>query len=555
VRRLRSAASITALAVIAGATAATAATAPASPRERSSSLLGDTASLVPSVCALGSTILQRIANGTQLGRSGQIQIVPRAPNFVSGGLSHAGPFDYLQRVPMLWYGPGFIRPGFHREPVTLADVAPTEGAILHYPFAAPDGHVLPGVVDPSASDVPRLVVTLVWDAAGRDVLDAWPHDWPYLKSLTPRGAWFDDATVGASPSNTPPGHAIIGTGAFPSRTGLVDEFMSLGDVVQKPFDDGPGSLLLPTLGDLYDRAMGNRPIVGTVATLDTHVGMMSHGSMWGGGDGDIAVTRELEGSVKGGAEGLSWNLTPAMARFYRLPPYVNDVPGFSRDIAALDRADGQLDGRWRQNSIEQLNNGFDTPARTPYQTRLIEAIVKREGFGRDRVPDLLYLNYKAIDTIGHIFSLNSPEMKDAIDAQDPDLRRLVDFLNRRVGTGRWAMVLVADHGHQYDPTVSGAFEIGIDQLEADIVKRFDDDGDGTPLIEWVRPTEIWLDTSELRQNGYDLTEVSRYIAQLTEAQTSKPGVPIQLGHADDAVFSAAFPSAMLDHLPCLKAAA
>ena len=73
--------------------------------------------------------------------------------------------------------------------------------------------------------------------------------------------------------------------------------------------------------------------------------------MWGGGDRDIAVTRQLEGSVKGGTEGLSWNLTSAMAPFYRLPNYVNDIPGFKQDISALDRADGQLDGKWRQNSI------------------------------------------------------------------------------------------------------------------------------------------------------------------------------------------------------------
>jgi hypothetical protein len=515
------------------------------------SVVGDTSSLLPTVCGLPRTVIERIAHGTRPDRSGEIQLVPKDPNFVSGGLSHAGPWDYLQRVPMLWYGPGFIRPGEHDEPVTLADVAPTAGALLDYRFQAPDGGVLRDALLPAGQrPLPRLLVTLVWDAAGRDVLDTWPRDWPYLRSLIPKGAWYENATVGASPSNTPPGHAIIGTGAFPNLSGLVDEYVSFGQTIQKPFDDGPGSLVLPTLGDLYDRAMGNRPIVGTVATLDPHIGMMSHGSMWGGGDRDIAVTRQLEGSVKGGAEGLSWNLTSAMAPFYRLPAYVNSIPGFKRDIEDLDRRDGQLDGDWRGNSIAQLNNGFDTPARTPYQTRLIETIIQREGFGRDRVPDLLYLNYKAIDTIGHIFSLNSPEMRDALDVQDPDLRTLVRYLNRRVGSGQWAMVLVADHGHQYDPAVSGAFQIGIDQLEARIAQRFDDDGDRRPLIQWVRPTEIWLDTRELRDNGYDLSEVSSFILQLTQADTRKPGVPIEAGDASDTVFRAAFPSAMLANLDC-----
>jgi hypothetical protein len=457
---------------------------------------------------------------------------------------------------MLWYGPGYIRPGVSTQPVTLADIAPTEGALLDYPFDAPSGRALQSALLPAAQrPLPRLLVTLVWDAAGRDVLDAWPHDWPYLKSLIAKGAWFENATVGASPSNTPPGHAIIGTGAFPHVSGLVDEYVSFGHTIEKPFDAGPGSLTVPTLADLYDRAMGNKPIVGTVATLDPHLAMMSHGSMWGGGDKDIAVTRQLEGSVKGGTEGLSWDLTSTMAPYYRLPSYVNAVPGFKQDIAALDRADGSIDGRWRKNDIAQMNNGFDTPARTPYQTRLIEAIVHREGFGQDATPDLLDLNYKAIDTIGHIFSLNSLEMKDAIVTQDASLHALVSFLNRQVGRGQWVMALIADHGHQFDPAVSGAFEIGIDQLQTAIEGAFDDDGDSTPLIEWLRPTEIWLDTGELRQNGHDLTEVSQFIMRLTQAQTHRPGAPIAPGHANDPVFEAAFPSAMLSQLPCLKAAA
>lgn len=516
------------------------------------SIQGATSTLTTTVCGLGREILNRIANGTRIDRGGEIQLVPKDPNFVSGGLSHAGPFDYLERIPMLWYGPNYFRAGTYTDRVTLADVAPTEGELLGYPFDAPDGRVLSDALLPAGDRrMPRLVVTLVWDAAGRNVLDAWPTDWPYLNSLIEEGAWFERATVGSSPTNTPPSHATIGTGAFPDRTGVLDEYIRFGRTLEKPFARGPGALVMPTLADLYDRAMHNAPLVGTIATLDPHIGMMGHGSMWGGGDKDIAVTRQLEGSVKGGAEGLSWNLTSSMAPFYRLPNYVNAIPGFKQDIADLDRTDGQLDGGWRQNSISQLANGFDTPARTPYQTRLIEAIIQREGFGRDRVPDLLYLNYKAIDTIGHIFSLNSVEMKDAIDVQDPDLRALVDFLNRQVGTGRWAMVLIADHGHQYDPAVSGAFQIGVDQLKADIVRRFDD-ADATPLVEWVRPTQIWLNVQELRQNGHDLTQVSAFIMQLTQDDTRKPGTPIEPADARDRVFDAAFPSTMLRDLPCLE---
>jgi hypothetical protein len=90
-------------------------------------------------------------------------------------------------------------------------------------------------------------------------------------------------------------------------------------------------------------------------------------------------------------------------------------------------------------------------------------------------------------------------------------------------------------------------------VKAGIERRFDD-GDEAPLVEWVRPTEVWLDTQELARNGHDLSEVSRFVAGLTQSQTQKPGVPIEPGHANDRVFQAVFPSAMLASRPCLEQA-
>ena len=45
---------------------------------------------------------------------------------------------------------------------------------------------------------PKLLVTLVWDGAGRNVLDQWPDDWPFLASLIQRGVWYDAAEIGSS---------------------------------------------------------------------------------------------------------------------------------------------------------------------------------------------------------------------------------------------------------------------------------------------------------------------------------------------------------------------
>lgn len=499
-------------------------------------------------------VLLRTWRGVRTDRSGDIQIVPADPNFVNGGLTHATPFDYTQDVPLFLYGPGYVRPGVYGDPVTLADLAPTTAALLKFPFETPDGAPQrQALLPPSERPLPALVVTMVWDSAGDDVLDRWPRSWPYLRSLRRDGAWFSNATVGASPSNTPIGHATIGTGTFPMRHGFVDEYIRINGRMQKPNANGPAFLLEPTLADLYDVAEGNRPQVGAIATLAAHIMMMGHGSQWGAGDRDLAVTREKEFGETAGAEDVRWNLTSAMAPFYELPAYVNELPPLSEYVDDVDRADGALDGMWRDNDIAQLSDGFDTPARTPFQQTLVETVIEREGFGADDVPDLLYVNYKAIDTVGHLFSADGIEMSDTIATQDAALEGFVDFLNATVGPGRWVLALTADHGTQRDPDTSGAFMIDIKKLESGLIETFDD-GDGVRLVQKVRPTEIWLDTVELEENGFTLEQVSQWFLELTQADTYKNRNLPRPGHEGDPVFAAALPSSILSGLPCLPEA-
>jgi hypothetical protein len=505
------------------------------------------------VCSQNApAVLLRTWHGTQLGRSGDIQVIPKYPNFMGAGLPHATPYAYTQDVPLFLWGPGYVKPGTYTRPTFLTDIAPTEGSLLKFPFPAPDGTAQDQALLPSGQrPVPRLIVTLVWDSGGMDVLNTWKHDWPYLHSLVPQGAWFTHATVGASPSNTPTGHAEIGTGAFPMRNGFTDDYIRLNGVIQKPNANGPAFLEEPTLADLYDRAKGNKPIVGTVASLAAHVMMMSHGSLWNGGDRDIAITREVSNASTAGAEAPRWNLSSAMGPYYRMPAYANSLPSLSHYLRPLDALDGRVDGKWRQNSISQLLHGFDTPARTPYQTKLIETVIKREHFGRDQIPDLLYLNYKAIDVIGHAFSANSPEMSDTVKIQDEALRVLVTFLNQQVGKGKWVMVLTADHGTQLLPTFSHAFVADITAFTQAIEHAFDHDGDNTPLLERVRPTQLWVDPQELQDNHTTLNAISQYIMGLTQAQTIRAGKAPNPATANDRVFAGALPSTLLSHLPCM----
>ena len=512
--------------------------------------------LVKVACSLPHEQLLRIWHGWRPDRGAQLTFVPKEPNFVGSGLPHVGPWDYIQTVPMLWYGPGFVRArGEVDRPVTVADIAPTTAELLKFEgFRAPDGRPMIDAVLPEVDrTLPRLVVTMVWDAGGINVLEEHPHAWPFTKSLIPQGAWYTDATVGSSPTSTAQIHATIGTGSFPMHHGIVGHNMLVAGRITGPWNQGPSFLVEPTFADIYDRALDNEPVAGIVGTVDIHLGMLGHGSFFSGGDRDIALTRSVIGGETLTDEGFEWNLPEREAAYYELAGYANAVGGFEQDKKEVDQADGQLDGKWRDNDIEELLQGFDTPARTPYQQRVVERVIQKEGFGADDVPDLLYLNYKEIDYVSHVWSMNSPEMFDAVLAQDRAMQDLVRFLDREVGKGRWAMVLTADHAAMPDPAASGGYQISAGPMQEMIDREFGRP-QGPEIVELMQPTQAFLNMKELEANGHSVEDVARFMMTFTQAQTAGGGVVPTPGEENDVVMEAAFPSAIMQDLPCLPEA-
>jgi hypothetical protein len=506
-------------------------------------------------CSIPHEWLLRTWRGYRSDRSGEIQILPKEYNVVGSGLPHVGPWPYVQDVPVFWYGPGHIRArGIVNRPVTLADIAPTQAELLHFDqFHAPDGVSMSEAIVPGQKP-PKLIVTVIWDAAGMDVLDPWKDAWPYLRSLIPKGTWYSEATVGSSPSSSAQDHAIIGTGAFPDHHGIVGHRLRIGGKITTPWGQGPQLLITPALADVYDRAMDNRPIVAGFTTVSIHLGMIGHGSMWGGGDKDIATTREVFDAATLGEESFRWNLSPVLRQYFRFPSYVNSVSGLEQDVRTLDAADGKVDGKWRTHPFAELLQGFETPARIPYQTRVLEALIEREGFGADSVPDLLFVNYKEIDFVSHIWSANSLEMRDAVAWQDRSLEELIEYLDSKVGSGNYVLLVTSDHGSMVSPKLYGGFQISPGAVATGINETFDHDGDSTRLVELIQPTQIMINMQELRENGATLAQVSQWIMGLTKGETAGEGVFVPPDQADELVFQAVFPSSIMKNLPCLPEA-
>ena len=471
-------------------------------------------------------------------RDTDLIIVPAAYNYAGSGTytSHAGPYDYLQDVPLIFYGPGQIRAVGDVDPageVTLADVAPTEAQIIDFSFPDRTGVPLTSILEREA-DPPRLVVTISVDGMGWNVLDRWRGRWPHLESIIDSGASVD-AVVGSSPSITPPAHTNMSTGFFPRDHGvtgigvraadgeIVGGFAANPDTGGARMADPTINLKATTLGDLWDLETENSAKVALIASGNYPLGMLGHGSSLEGADKDIAAMSAAEGTWATNTD------------YFALPSYVNDdVSGPEPYLRDTDLLDGELDGKWRGHDFPLEAS----PALAPWTNEVVKAILDREGFGDDSITDLLFLHHKAPDIAGHEWNMINPEQGDVIESVDTGIGDLRSWLDREIGAGEYVVVITADHGQT--PLGQGS-AISMGEIRADIDRRFDTTENDVSLVERSSPTSLFLNREEMRRNKVSPERIASFLSAYTASENSQQG-------GDELLFRAAFPGRELSRV-------
>lgn len=463
--------------------------------------------------------LRIVDRGTVVGRSPDITFLPKRPHYAGGfnSTSHSGPDDYLQEVPLTFYGPGFIREQGMIEldrQATVADIAPTIAELIDFPFPKdrPGTVIQEALLPPEErAGKPAVVVVVAWDGGGLNVLDQWPDAWPNLKRLGTRGTDVAGAIVGSSPSVTPAVHATIGTGAFPDRHKAVDIYMRAGGRIQQAWADvSPKLLRMTTLADIYDRANGNEPKIGLVAEHAWHFGMIGHGAATPGGDHDVAALISYSGTTE---------TNPSL---YSLPPSAVDVPGLDEALRSVDADDGEIDSQWLGHELTGIAKG--TPVWIKQQTNINKSVLSGEGFGQDDIPDLFFTNYKVLDLVGHEYNMINPEVRSALEYTDADLADLETHLNQTVGRSRWVMIVTADHGQQPIASAIDAWPISVQEMAADLAAHFELEEE---LVQETRVTGLWLDQVALESVGGSIDEVAEFLLDYTIEDNAQDDIPAE----------------------------
>lgn len=445
--------------------------------------------------------LPHFARSYYPGRSGQIMIVPREGHFITrdepaNAFMHGSPWGYDSRVPLLFHGAG-VRRGRFDVPARHQDIAPTIARIIGLPVPLTmTGRPLAVAIAPGAPP-PRLVLLVVLDAFRADYLARHAAALPTLGRLAREGARFPRAEVDYLPSATGVAHATISTGAPPSVHGIPVNtvFDSATGKMSDPFPDrSPRNLMAPALADAWAEATDGRAIIATLGGLFYAAGALAgHGACQVGGRPVLAASYETRTG--------RWETN---AGCYRLHPLLAD-----RTPAAIWES---ARGLWRGHDITGPDLVRRSSLFAAYEADSAIAVLEAEPFGGDDVTDLVLLNFKTADYIGHTYGPDSPETAEGVAAIDTAVGRLITAAEKKAGPGRLLVVVTADHG--MPPLLDPSRRHIASKMVSDLNARLDPEGKGVVRHYEASNAQMFVDRGRLRDLGLSLRDVRRHLESL-----------------------------------------
>ena len=337
---------------------------------------------------------------------------------------------------------------------------------------------------------PKLVVVLVFDQMRGDYLDRWQSLFREdgFKRLQTQGAWFTDCHYPYAGTMTGPGHASILSGTGPSKHGIISNDWydhAAGESVNcasndryqfvPPLKKNPEPEKIPTIPAKVKRA-GNpeRMLSETVAdvlkakTKGRAIGlsMKDRGALLPMGrspdavywfNGQFLTSTYYRDSIPAWVSDFNKN---GLAESY----FGKDWTRFRNDVdydkyAGPDDAPGEGKGVTQGGKFPHPTTGgaksalgkyYDAVATSPFGNELLLAFAKscidHEKLGQKEAADLLTISFSANDLVGHVYGPDSHEVLDITLRSDALVAELLKYLDEKVGAGKYAVLLTADHG-------------------------------------------------------------------------------------------------------------
>jgi hypothetical protein len=444
-----------------------------------------------------SRFLEMFARSYFPGRSGQIMVVPREGDIITRDepdirYMHGSPWPYDTAIPMFFVGKA-IRPGRYPAPAVQQDVAATIAAVLNAAMpATASGRVLP-IVRPGATP-PRAVLLLVLDGTRPDYFSRYAKQMPTLTALRQRSAWMSAARLNTLPSNTAVGHATIATGADPRAHGVTGNNVYEGTKKARHdmfggFD--PRDLVAPNLADVWQMQTGGRAlVVAQGSSIPASVALAGHGAC------------QLNGTkvTHGGYDERTGRWRTAEACFAQ--------PASTAELDA--RTLWPADGLWMGHAIGTPSGVRRSGLFPQFEAEAFVRLIESQPIGQDAIADLLLLNYKGADYVGHKHGPESRELAATFEEMDRHLARILRVIEEKTG-GDYLLAVTADHGMPSEPPAGGTHRHFAPQIVDLLHKQFDPEG--RTLVPYYEPenAQIFVDRDRLAALKLTLEDMARFL--------------------------------------------
>ena len=217
-----------------------------------------------------------------------------------------------------------------------------------------------------------------------------------------------------------------------------------------------------------------------------------------------------------------FNASDATEKYFRIWNTYYDISTYTESGSDLNNFEGGFEGKETATfpyDLEKLkveNDGFDILKETPFGNNIVTDFVVKaleaEKLGQDNITDFLAISYSSPDYIGHNFGVNSKEIEDTYIRLDLEIEKLLNELDKKVGTGNYTVFLTADHGAVDVPAYlqtlnvpAGYFDSSDfkSRIEAFLTKKYG----VSDLIEDIGNNQIFLNREKIALLGFDLESV------------------------------------------------
>lgn len=400
----------------------------------------------------------------------------------------------------------------------------------------------------NAIEKPKLVVGLVVDQMRWDFLYRFYDKYQNggFKRLLNDGYSLNNVHINYVPTYTAVGHTTIYTGSVPAIHGIAgndwydkstgkdvycttdENFLPIGSSDKKVGSHSPKNLWSTTITDQLRIASNFKSKVVGISLKDRAsilpAGHNPTGAFWFDDSTGYFVTSSYymktlpkwlqDFNAKNVGDNLvknGWNTLLPIAEYTESSPDNSPWEGLLGSAKTPTFPYNNLAADY----LEKKDHIRSTPFGNTLTLKVAEAALQGENLGGDEITDFLAINLASTDYAGHKFGPNSIEVEDVYLRLDRDLAEFFEFLDAKVGKGKYTVFLSADHGgaHAEGYMEEHKMPTGFygENAKKDYTELLKNKFGVEKLISDVSNNQVYLNTNAIEENKLDEEKVKEFL--------------------------------------------